>query len=307
MAQILPEKIAEDFVTPNVNYTDVIYGDLVRHVLTTGTRLKTRNHDCIRRHTITIIFHQTPLVSVRKTAWKTALREWEWFMSGSNNIKDLHPAVHHWWKPWVDEDGNVRYNYSQQFRSFNGVPHAPEEMASAYEPRCVDQIAYLIEGIKVHRTSRRLVATTWNASEMMMPDCPVTNCHGTVVQFFSDEKTNILDMTTYQRSCDLIVGVPHNWFQYWAFLLWMAKRTGSKVGKMTWIGGDVHVYDEPSHRKAADWIVEHAGDTTAKEGYGPPELVHTAESEDLEFKADDFELNRPYYPGFYNEPVKLIV
>lgn len=285
-----------------MNHTDVIYGNMVSDVLAAGKRVKTRNHDCIRYHSYMVTFYKTPLVSTRKTAWRNALREWEWFMSGSNNIKDLHPAVHHWWKDWADKDGWVHYNYSDQFRYFRGADLTKPEFDRAFS---FDQISYLIEGIKKHRTSRRLVATTWNPAEMNLPNCPITNCHGTVIQLFSDDETKILDLTTYQRSCDLILGVPHNWIQYWAFLLWVAKRTGSKVGKMIWIGGDVHIYNEPSHRKAADWIVEHRGDSTIN-SYGSPELVFDGDDDD-DFKACDFELNRPYQPGLYNEPVKLIV
>ena len=37
--------------------------------------------------------NETPLISVRKTAWKQALQEMEWFLSGSDNIGHLPAAV----------------------------------------------------------------------------------------------------------------------------------------------------------------------------------------------------------------------
>src|SRR5690606_12956522 len=112
-------------------------------------------------------FTELPLVTIRKTAVKNALREMEWFLSGSSNINDLHPSVRPWWTPWVDKDGEIKNNYSRQFRKYGGT---------------LDQISTLIEGMKSHPYSTRNLVTTWNSIEMIDPDTPITNCHGTVIQ-----------------------------------------------------------------------------------------------------------------------------
>jgi thymidylate synthase len=256
---------------------DDTYLDLLDEVAKHGDALVTRNDRVRRIIARQFSFDSTPLISVRKTAWKNALREWEWFMSGSCQLSNLHPAVREWWMPWANHEGNVRFNYSEQFRYFGEA----DRKRDGY----FDQIEYLIEGIKNHPFSRRNVITTWNTQEMTHPDCSITNCHGTVIQAFVHPDKR-LDLATYQRSVDVICGLPHNWVQYWAFLLWLAHRTGWQVGSLVWIGGDIHVYD--AHKALVEKML------AAEDRPETPQLVYTPTSKD--FKADDFTLNREYQP-----------
>ncbi len=252
---------------------DQTYQFLIENILHNGHTLTTRNSVVKRIFARTLTFTSTPLISVRKTAWKNALREWEWFMSGSTNIKDLHDAVKPWWKPWANVWGDVHFNYSAQFRA-----------AYECEGTDFDQIQYLIDGIKEHPFSRRNVITTWNTMDMASKDCPITNCHGTIIQAFVNPN-NSLHLVTYQRSVDTICGLPHNLIQYWAFLLWLAHLTSRTVGSLTWIGGDVHVYE--AHFPLAHKILA----VTPK---ASPELVYKPTSE--QFLAEDFTLFSPYFP-----------
>lgn len=265
----------------NKESVDGFYVWLIDDCLRDGDRIRTRNAECFRLFCVKETFNDTPLVGARRTAWKNALREWEWFMSGSNQIADLHPAVRPWWEPWANPYGHVPHNYSKQFRHWNGP---------------FDQIANLIDGIQHHPYSRRHVVTTWNADAMAHPDCPITNCHGTVIQVFV-RPDDSLHLYTYQRSVDVICGLPHNLIAYWAFLLWLAHRTSKKVGSLIWEGGDVHVYAE--HAELAGRIVDTWGDCKPT-----PQLVYTPTSSD--FLASDFALDGQYQPVF-SEKARMIV
>lgn len=262
------------------NPIDSIYAGLIDNILTNGETIKTRNSVCKRLHSIAYSFSQTPLVSIRKTAWKNALREWEWFMSGSCHVDDLPESVRNWWKPWANEFGLVRYNYSEQFLGSMGADN-----------REVDQISYLVHGIIKHPYSRRNVITTWNTADMTNTDCKITNCHGTVIQAFVSED-GTLDLTTYQRSADVICGLPHNWIQYWAFLNWLAIRTDKRIGSLNWIGGDIHIYE--SHIPLARKILDNQYNIVAP----IPELHYYISGSDpsWDFKADDFGLRGDYVP-----------
>lgn len=255
---------------------DQVFVELIRGIIEDGEDITTRNSRVLRSTTQCISFRDTPLVSVRKTAWRLALREMEWFLSGSTDINKLHPSVQHWWKPWANERGHIACNYSKQFRNFGS--------------KSFDQIEYLIEGISKHPNSRRNIATTWHSGEMASEDTPITNCHGTLIQFFVTGSGS-LDMTMYQRSVDVMLGLPHNWIQYWAFLQWMAHRTGHKVGEFTWIGGDCHIYE--NHLIDTLKIVDARH---RMEGLFCPDLIYNPSSE--EFKADDFSLSFEYEPLF---------
>jgi thymidylate synthase len=222
-------------------------------------------------------FTRTPLIAIRRTAWKSALREFEWFMSGSNNIKDLHPSVHKWWEPWANLEGNIVNNYSQQFKKFHGRLDSP----------IIDQVEYLKESIVEHPYSRRAVITTWNTADMVSLATPITNCHGTTIQAFVEPRDNTLHLTMYQRSSDMVLGLPHNLIQYWAFLQYLAHHGGRGVGSFTWIGGDCHIYD--NHVDMAKRMI-----SESIEPLEEIELVYNPTSE--EFLADDFTLSAKYDP-----------
>ena len=261
---------------------DCFIQDMIRNCLS-GEVMKSRNgHKTYRALTPQIAsFNETPLVSLRATAWKNALREWEWFMSGATNINSLDERVRHWWSPWVGEDDCVNYNYSQQFRTFNGI-----DGDDCWDT--VDQIKYIVDGIRNNPTSRRLVATTWNAYDMTRDDCPITNCHGTAIQFFVRDNGR-LDMNMYQRSADLVLGVPHNWIQYWAFLQWVAAQTHHKVGRFVWIGGDVHVYED--HLEVAKEMCQ----VDQQKEWGNLDLTYNPTDVSI-FRADDFAIAGEYQP-----------
>lgn len=273
-----------------------LLGDILNH----GSTVSTRNSVTKRLTGLTARFDSTPLISVRKTAWKTALREFEWFMSGSSNIKDLDSRVHHWWKPWADEKGFIRNNYSKQFRSFDGELQNTEDQPAweGINCRTIDQIQYLVDGIKDHPYSRRNVITTWNTAEMADPSTPITNCHGTVIQAFVEPSDNSLELVMYQRSSDMLLGMSHNWIQYWAFLLWLSTEAGRVPGKFTWMGGDCHIYDD--HVPLVTEMLN--ADLTS---INTPTLVYKG-SKGEAFRADNFMLEGAYTP-LSSETARMVV
>jgi len=273
-----------------MNNVNLKYSNLLSEILTEGSIVDSRNSITKRIMNQTVTFDKNPLITTRRTAWKSAIREMEWFLSGSNNISTLHPSVRKWWEPWADKDGWVPNNYSQQFREFKGSGH-----------EYCDQIKYLQDTIKNDPSSRRSVITTWNTADMIHPDTPITNCHGTVIQAFV-EPDNSLHLTMYQRSSDMVLGMPHNWIQYWAFMMWLAHGSGRGVGSFTWIGGDCHIYEK--HYDMAQLIIDEARRDYDDGTSGVPNLVYTPTSED--FLADDFTLDFKY-DSMIKESVEMVI
>ncbi len=117
----------------------------------------------------------------------------------------------------------------------------------------------------------------------------LTNCHSTVSQFYVDNNDS-LHYKTYQRSADVMLGLPYNLIQHWALLEYVAHRTGKKVGTMSYILGDAHIYE--SHWEAARELsgLLRVPDNTGKLVYEP--------SGD-EFKASDFNIE-----GEFDFPIK---
>ena len=101
-----------------------------------------------------------------------------------------------------------------------------------------------------------------------------------------DQITNVLYLIkhhpdSYQRSCDMFLGVPFNIASYSLLTLMMAQQAGLEPGEFVWTGGDCHVYD--NH---VDQVLEQLG----REPYPYPKIrIHEAESL-FDYDYSDFEI-----------------
>lgn len=218
---------------------------------------------------------KTPLITIRRTAWRLALREMQWMLSGEAQCPD---ELATWWRGQLNPDGKYLRGYSEQLRHHGHGGY--------------DQVAALIDGIRHHPSSRRHIITTWDPRDMSMiceinqnPATPTT-CHTTIMQFFVVDDT--LNAHTYQRSADMLLGVPHNFIQTWALLTWLACRTSLRVGRLIWTFGNAHIYQEESHISTAVALLR--ADTGSHQAI--PNLVYHGK-QDSEFQASDFSLDAP--------------
>lgn len=261
--------------------TDKEYISIIRNIDEYGDELETRNYrvksiiNCNQ-----IIFTETPIVTIRKVAWKKAIKEMSWFLSGNTECPS---ELRDWWDGQLNKDGRYIGGYGDQLRSYS-----EDHMVDSG----FDQVRYLLEGLRDHKNSRRLVISTWNTKDMSEitsyndnPKTP-TNCHGSIIQ--CHVRDGELHMTQYQRSADILLGVPHNWIQYWALLLYLARWSELEVGSLRWLFGDVHLYHEESHLACAKHILSIACqtlDSACKLCYNPSVSWTGAIPE---FKASDF-------------------
>lgn len=262
--------------------TDKKYLNLLGKVLNEGEFVDDGRKRMFSLQNQIIEFEETPLVTIRKTAWKTALREMEWFLSGSTNLNNAHPSVHPWWEPWATESGDIRFSYGFQFNS----------------PR-FNQIDYLIKSLKENPKGRSNLITTWNTQDMI--SAPIHNCHGTVIKARMGSEKGGLELTMIQRSADLLLGVPHNWIQYWALGEWIVGMTNSYLRKFTWIGLDCHIYETHTalaHRMARSRL--------AKVNNDPLPDLYQRENINI-FKADNFTMDNPPSSPLFTERPELIV
>jgi len=246
--------------TANYTSADLTYAFLLQDILRLNNVVETRNHSCYCNPFLdNVTFNALPLITVRKTAWKLALTEMEWFMSGDSKCPE---KLAKWWAGQLDENGSYQNGYATQFREaiYNNEKYYDFTEEEEYMHSWFDQVSYILDGLKHHQHSRRLVMSSWNTGDM----ANITNtnnnsqtpstCHGSLVQFFV--VNSALHLKQYQRSSDLLLGVPHNFVQYWALLTYFAFHSNLKVGSLTWVFGDAHIYNEESHIEAANQIIK---------------------------------------------------
>jgi thymidylate synthase len=221
------------------------YKHLLESLYIDGKQVPARNHGTLRRRDWSHTFAKFPLVTVRKTAWKKALREMEWFMSGDAGCPE---ELRDWWAGQLSADNCLYLGYPGQLRRSQGA-----------NGLALDQVEFLLQEVQRNPYSRRLVMSAWNSADMQRiqiwntnPNTPAC-CHGTTIQLFVEDGK--LYMTHYQRSADVMLGLPHNLVQYWALLMYFAHHTGLAVGDLHYIVGDLHLYAEISHLMAAQSIV----------------------------------------------------
>jgi len=194
-----------------------------------------------------------PLLTTKKTAWKTCLKELLWFIRGETDNKLLQEQGVHIWdgnatKDFMASRGLDHYPagvlgplYGYQWRNFNAsydsATGKPSEHASG-----IDQLQQIITALKdpAQRTSRRLIMTAWNPcqlDEMALPPCHIL-CQ------FNVHDGNKLSCALFQRSQDVCLGESFNIASYSFLTHLLAKHCGLEAYEFIHFMGNCHIYEE---------------------------------------------------------------
>lgn len=167
-----------------------------------------------------------PLLTTKKLHLRSIIHELLWFLRGDTNIQYLHDNKVTIWDEWADENGDLGPVYGHQWRSW------PD-----YNGGTIDQIANVVDLIKHHPDSRRMMVSAWNVAEVEKMALPPCHC---LFQFYVADGR--LSLQLYQRSADTFLGVPFNIASYALLLQMMAQVTGFKAGDFIHTTGDTHLY-----------------------------------------------------------------
>lgn len=175
-----------------------------------------------------------PILTSRKMYPKPVLGELAAFLCGADlittfkgfgcNYWDDNAAAWHENKDVSPSDLTVGRIYGVQWRDWN---------------RQHDQIYALIRGIKKDPFSRRHILTTWNPSEL--PQMCLPPCH--LMAQFNVRQDARLDCIVTMRSVDLCLGLPSDVVLYAALLILVSAQTSLLPGKLIFMLGDAHVYE----------------------------------------------------------------
>lgn len=293
-------------------FTEHQYLNLIKNIIKTGNRVVGRNGPVYSKLGVMMQYQlrngEIPLITTKKLAWKTCLRELLWFIKGvpdnnilkKNNVKiwDGNSS-----REYLDSIGLEHYRegelgpiYGYQWRNWNkpyiGLDKEEDIMVepvygSFSNKEGIDQLQNIINALKdkEKRHSRRLIMTAWNPEqieEMALPPCHVLS------QFHVSEY-NELSCTLYQRSGDVGLGIPFNIASYSFLTHILAKHTGLYPGKFIHFIADAHIYEE------------HIPELTAqveKEPYLFPSILVKKRNEIEDYTMNDIEIfNYKYHKG----------
>ena len=197
---------------------------------------------------------QVPILTTKRVYWKTAVKEMLWFLTGGTNIRPLLQDNVRIWSDWPldryrKETGEAisQADFEQRVVDDAGFATRWGELGPVYgkqwrrwvgaDGREYDQIAELIELLKINPTSRRMLFHAWNVAELDQMALPP--CHMVYQFHVADGRLSCL---MFQRSADILLGVPFNFAGAVALQLMIAQQAGLEPGRFVWMGGDVHLY-----------------------------------------------------------------
>ena len=230
------------------------YIQLIQDIVEHGTDEKGRNGNTRVVIGSTMYFsylnNKIPLLTTKKVAWKTCLKELLWFIKGQTNNKILKEQKCYIWNGNASkqflESRSLKYEeddlgpvYGHQWRHFN-APYT--NCNEDYSGKGVDQLEYIINSLKdpEKRSSRRLVMSAWNPCQL--DDMALPPCH-ILVQFHVTDG-NLLSCSMFQRSGDVGLGVPFNIASYSFLLHLVAKHCGLVPYEFYYHLGNAHIYEE---------------------------------------------------------------
>ena len=212
-----------------------------------------------------------PLLTTKKTFWRGIVTELLWFLSGSSNIKPLLEVNNHIWDEWAWKHFQMWATEAEKAPDLTSqeafIARLTELQAEdpfvqkwgdlitiygrmwrrwpAKDGREIDQLAWVIQGLKTKPDRKSYVVSAWNpdfiyemASEGQKSHVPPF-CH-TMFQF--QVANGKLNLGLYQRSGDLFLGIPFNIASYALLLRMVSHVTKIPPGEFVHSLGDVHIY-----------------------------------------------------------------
>jgi len=248
------------------NHEEYQYINLVRDIIDRGSWEEGRNGKTKGIFGSSMRFSlqdgKIPILTTKKTAWKTCLKELLWFIRGETDNKILKEQGVHIWdangsREFLDSRGLQLYpedmlgpiygyqwrNYNASYNCFSGKPI--QNIEHPFDG--IDQLQQIIDALKdtKQRTSRRLIMTAWNPKQLDQMALPP--CH--VMCQFNVHDGDKLSCALYQRSNDECCGTPFNIASYSFLTHLLAKHCGLQAYEFVYFKGNCHIYED--HIEAA--------------------------------------------------------
>ena len=268
-----------------------------------------------------------PILTTKKTAWKTCLKELLWFISGETNNKLLTDQNVHIWDSNATPEflasrglqhyaaGELGSIYGHQWRHFNGTwksvndrsvndrsvkkdswtrnkdsNWSADSSAEAVDPtfyKGVDQLQQIIDQLKNPATRNSRRLIMSAWNPCQLDQMALPPCH--VMCQFNVHDGNKLSCALFQRSNDCSLGTSFNVASYSFLTHLLAKHCGLEAYEFVHFMGNCHIYEEH---------IEPMKEILKREPYPFPTVSIKQIRDNInDYKVEDFELhNYQHHP-----------
>ena len=260
----------------------IAYKQLLAYVYNKGVHKKDRTGTGVigygdLKYSIDVDYNRFPLITGKKMFFNTVITELLWYLRGDTNVKYLNDHGVHIWNAWADDQGELGPVYGKQWRDYNGE----------------DQIRILESELKHKNKFSSFCVNAWNEGELDQMKLPPCHAYWTV---FKQPGSYILNISMYQRSADMFVGVPYNIATYSLLLLILCTVHGYKPGRLYHHIGDAHIYS--NHIDAVEEYLK-------RQLYKLPKVHIEKKDSVLYYTHDDFKLIDYQHNSFIKVPVAV--
>lgn len=217
---------------------DKQYITLVNNIINNG--YSQNNTMMLPMQTIQFNTNPFPLMQHKKMYTKGIWEETLFFLKGQTDVRILQSKNVHIWDANADPAYKKKHNknlkdydlgpvYGYQWRNFNGENK--------------DQLMYIINELKNKSFNRRLFMSAWNPlqlDDMVLPPCHVSYHF---IPYLKNENYTV-DLMMYQRSADVILGLPFNIASCAFILKIICYYCNCVPGNIQICIGNAHIYNE---------------------------------------------------------------
>lgn len=222
------------------------YLDLCRRIVDDGTWVENKRTGkrCLTvidaSLTYDVANNHFPLVTTRKSFWKAAIAEFLGYIRGYDNAADFRTIGAKTWDANANDNLAWLNNPHRKGTDDMGRVYGVQGRAWAKpDGGTVDQLRKIVDDLKNGIDDRGEILSFYNPGEFHM-GCLRPCMHTHTFSLLDDT----LYLTSYQRSCDVPLGLNFNMVQVYFFLAIMAQITGHKPGQAYHKIINAHIYED---------------------------------------------------------------
>ncbi|PKG39681.1 thymidylate synthase [Psychromonas sp. Urea-02u-13] len=184
--------------------------------------------------------NQFPMITTRKSFYRSAIAEFLGYIRGYDNAADFRALGTKTW----DANSNLNEAWLN-----NPARKGTDDMGRVYgiqarswkkpDGSVIDQLQKVVDNLTQDIDDRAEIVTFYNPGEFDI-GCLRPCMHTHTFSLVGDT----LHLTSYQRSCDVPLGLNFNQVQVFTFLALMAQITGKKAGTAYHKIVNAHIYED---------------------------------------------------------------